>query len=138
MKLILDASIAVKWFLSEPDSPAAIKLQEDFHRGIHQLLAPDILPVEVTHALTRAERRGVLFPGETSGLLPELLLNGPGLYSYLDLLPRAVEISSMARIGVYDCLYVALAEKERCELVTADEKLIKNLSGYPIISLASL
>ncbi len=38
-----------------------------------------------------------------------------------------LQISSAARIGVYDCLYVALAEREKCELVTADDKLIKNL-----------
>jgi predicted nucleic acid-binding protein len=44
------------------------------------------------------------------------------------------------RIGVYDCLYVALAEEENCQLVTADDKLIKNLqkSFSFIISLASL
>lgn len=135
MKLILDASIAVKWFLNEPDSPAALKLQDDFHAGTHELLAPDILPVEVTHALTRAERRGVLDPGDTSAIVHDLLLLGPQLHSYLDLLPRAVEISSAARIGVYDCLYVALAEKEGCDLVTTDVKLIKNLPGFPIVAL---
>jgi predicted nucleic acid-binding protein len=45
-----------------------------------------------------------------------------------------------ARIGVYDCLYVALAERECCELVTADDKLIKNLQArFPfIVPLASL
>ena len=138
MKLVLDASIAVKWFLNESDFAAALKLQDEFHQGTHLLLAPDILPVEVTHALTRAERRGILDPGETSGLLPDLLLNGPELHPYLDLLPRAVEISSTVRIGVYDCLYVALAEREGCDLVTADEKLITNLPDYPIVSLASL
>jgi predicted nucleic acid-binding protein len=30
-------------------------------------------------------------------------------------------------VGVYDCLYVALAEREKCDLVTADEKLVRNL-----------
>jgi predicted nucleic acid-binding protein len=44
------------------------------------------------------------------------------------------------RIGVYDCLYVALAEREGCELVTADDKLIENLQIlFPfVVSLASL
>ena len=31
------------------------------------------------------------------------------------------------RIGVYDCLYVALAEQEKCELVTADTTLVRAL-----------
>ena len=38
-----------------------------------------------------------------------------------------LEISSQVRIGVYDCLYVALAEREGCELITADIRLIKSL-----------
>jgi predicted nucleic acid-binding protein len=44
------------------------------------------------------------------------------------------------RCGVYDCLYVALAEKESCELITADDKLVKNLGAmFPlIISLATI
>lgn len=44
------------------------------------------------------------------------------------------------RIGVYDCVYVALAEREGCELVTADAKLVSALGvTYPfIIPLSSL
>lgn len=60
------------------------------------------------------------------------------LHSSPSLLPRAYELSSKVRMGVYDCLYVALAERESCLLVTTDEKLMKNLPGYPIISLDSL
>jgi predicted nucleic acid-binding protein len=61
------------------------------------------------------------------------------LHSYHFLLPRAVAISSAMRCGVYDCLYVALAEREGCELITADDKLLKGLAAqFPfIISLAS-
>jgi predicted nucleic acid-binding protein len=44
------------------------------------------------------------------------------------------------RAGVDDCLYVALAEQESCELVTADDKLLTALQkDFPfIISLASM
>jgi hypothetical protein len=48
----------------------------------------------------------------------------------LTLLPRAFEISSHARIGVYDCLYVELAEREGCELVTADTRLMNSLMPF--------
>jgi predicted nucleic acid-binding protein len=42
--------------------------------------------------------------------------------------------------SVYDCLYVALAERESCELVTADDQLVRKLRPqFPfIIPLASL
>ena len=41
---------------------------------------------------------------------------------------------------IYDALYVALAKRESCELLTADEKLVVNLkSDFPfVVSLASL
>ena len=44
------------------------------------------------------------------------------------------------RIGVYDCLYVALAERRKCKLVTADDRLVNNLRPHFsfIVALASL
>jgi predicted nucleic acid-binding protein len=39
-----------------------------------------------------------------------------------------------ARIAIYDCLYVALAEQEKCELATADDRLVNNLQvQFPFI-----
>ncbi|HUY35766.1 MAG TPA: type II toxin-antitoxin system VapC family toxin [Pirellulales bacterium] len=64
MKYVLDASVALKWVLPESDSEKAIALQEEFDREIHEILAPDTFPVEVAHALTRAERRGLIQPPE--------------------------------------------------------------------------
>jgi predicted nucleic acid-binding protein len=53
---------------------------------------------------------------------------------------RAVDISSQTRSAYYDCLYVALAEREECELVTADERLLNSLGRqFPfVIPLSSL
>ncbi len=57
-----------------------------------------------------------------------------------DLLPRAHAIAVSSVASVYDCLYIALAEREGSEFVTADDKLVKNLQAiFPfIIPLASL
>jgi len=64
----------------------------------------------------------------------------PSCTPYEPLLGRAVEISSKTRSGLYDCLYVALAEREVCKLVTDDQKLLANLKPlFPfIVPLASL
>lgn len=123
-RLVLDASVAVKWALTEPDTPKANQLRDDFKNQIVQLLAPDIFPAEVAHALTRAERKGILKQDEAAGLLADVLSTAPDFHLYLALLPRAVEISSKMQCGVYDCMYVALAEQENCELVTADQKML--------------
>ena len=90
--------------------------------------------IEVAHALARAERRNIIIPPEGTQKLIDVLGTLPVLHSFLPLLARAFEIASAARIGVYDCLYVALSERERCEFITADDRLVKNLqSQYTFI-----
>jgi predicted nucleic acid-binding protein len=140
MRYVLDSCVAVKWFLAEADSTKAIQLRDEFNQQIHELVAPDVFPVEIAHALSRAERRGLIQPIEGSQHLSDLLVYLPTLHASLTLLPRAYEISSQVRIGVYDCLYVALAQRERCDLITADTRLMNSLlPSYPFIrSLDSL
>jgi predicted nucleic acid-binding protein len=64
----------------------------------------------------------------------------PQLVGFLALLPQTYQISSQQHVGIYDCLYVALAEREGCDLVTADYRIVKNLQPhFPfVLSLASL
>lgn len=123
MKYVLDASVGLKWLLVESDSPKANQLRDDFSNKIHELLAPDVFPIEVGHSLTRAERRSIIQPGEASILYDDLLRTLPEIRPTFGLLPRAIELSSQVRIGVYDCLYVALAEQEGCEVVTGDVRM---------------
>jgi predicted nucleic acid-binding protein len=108
MRLVLDSSVAIKWVLPEKDTPQAVRLRNEFRHGGHELLAPDVFPVEVSHTLTRAERRGLIRTPAGVKRLSNILSYPPVLYSYLPLLVRAVSISSQTRQGVYDCLYVAL------------------------------
>src|SRR5437762_3495057 len=110
MRCVLDSSVGLKTVLREADSPQAVALCEGFRQGIHELLAPDVFPVEAAHALAKAERKRLLVVGEASALFDDLIL--PDLHPSLPLVARALEIASQARIGVYDCLYVSPAERE--------------------------
>lgn len=140
MRYVLDASVALKWVLAEPDSPKAKQLRDDFQKAVHALLAPDVFEVEIPHALTRAERQGRIALGQAGILWADVMSTPPHLERSGPLVPRALAISSALRVGVYDCLYVALAEREKCDLVTADDKLVKNLKGtFPfLVALSSL
>src|SRR5271170_4808473 len=102
MKYVLDSSVAVKWVLREKDSPKAIQLWTDFRAGIHELIAPDVLPVECGHALTRAERRGLMAIGQADTLFLDILSSAPHLHPHQPILRRAIAISSSTRQGVYD------------------------------------
>lgn len=140
MIYVLDSSAALKWVLPEPLADKARRLRDDYQAGTHQLLAPDLLFAEAGHALTRAERKKIIPVGDSTFLLADLLSTSPRFHPFGPLVPRALTISSQTRQGFYDCLYVALAERESAELVTADDKLVKNLQPqFPfIVALASL
>jgi predicted nucleic acid-binding protein len=140
MKYVLDSSVALKWVLAEPDSPKAKKLRDEFRNHVHELLAPEVFQVEIAHALTRAERRGRLTPPQAGIFWADIMSISPRLEPTGPLIPRAIHISSAAHIGVYDCLYIALAERESCELVTADARLVNQLQTlFPfIIELAAI
>lgn len=137
MKLVVDASVAIKFALIERDSDLAAKLQNDFRAGVHELLAPDIFPAEVGHALTRAERKRLIPDGQAAALFADVMNPAPDLCPTLPLMARAIELSSQSRTGVYDCLYLLLAEECDCRLVTADDKLAKSFAGSSRILLLS-
>lgn len=140
MRYVLDSNIALKWVLPEADDARAIRIRDEFGQGLHELLSPDIFPIEVAHSLARAERRGNIAHGEGTQKMVDVFTFMPDLHPYLPLLPRAFAIASQARIGVYDCLYVVLAEQQACEFLTADDRLVRSLQpAFPfIVSLGSL
>ncbi len=140
MKYVLDASVGGKAVLPEIHSDKAMRLMDEYRLGIHELLSPDFYPIEVAHSITRAERQRRITPSQGAAAMRDILNVLPALRGTLALVPRAYVMSSQERIGAYDCVYVALAESEGCELVTADERLVKNLgSKFPfIVHLSSL
>ena len=80
MKYVLDANVALKWVLNEPESPQAVQLREEFRNGIHELLAPDIFPIEVAHAVARAERRGAVAVGDGFQKMVDVFTTMPDLH----------------------------------------------------------
>lgn len=134
MKYVLDSSVAFKWEVPETDSDKAILLRDDYRNGIHELIAPDFFPLELAHALTRAERQGRIAVGQANLFWSDAMTTTPLLDQSFGLAPRAIDISSKLRIGVYDCLYVSLAEREKCDFVTSDDKLVKNVQQtFPFV-----
>ncbi len=117
--MIIDASVVVKWFAKgEDDAEVAFALIGD-----HQLRAPSLLLTEVGNALWKRLRRGEY--SETLDLLArhaEL----PQVVEIIDenaneLVVRAMELALQLDHPIYDCVYLALAEREDDVLVTADD-----------------
>src|SRR5436309_659749 len=127
MRYVLDSSVALKWVLPEVDSDKALRLRDDLRKGDHQLLAPDVFPAELAHALTKAGRQKRIDRAKARALWRSIMLDCPALHSSVPLAERAIDIATQFHIAVYDCLYLSLAEQEGCEWVTADEKIVRNL-----------
>jgi predicted nucleic acid-binding protein len=140
LSYVVDVSVALCWVIQRPLTPKALRLRDDYRKGIHRLLAPSVFSAEAASALTMCERQKLVAVGEARRLLIDILGDAPLLYGDDPLLYRATDISSRTRAGLYDCLYIALAEQDGCELVTADQKSVHNLKPhFPfIVPLASL
>ena len=125
MKMVIDACVGLAMLLPEQNSDAALALQEDFRNQVHELIAPDSLPIEIAHALTRAERQGKISQGRGQLLFDDFLNPCPKLFPYFEYLDRAMQLSSQLCIGVFDCTYAALAEEQDCKVVTIDRRFLE-------------
>jgi len=87
-----------------------------------------------------AERRQRIKPGEAAIFLRDIFQSGPTLYPTVPLLTRGMELAISWRQALHDCLYLALAEAQACEFVTADDQFARRLqTAFPyIVSLAAL
>jgi predicted nucleic acid-binding protein len=138
MKYVLDSSAALPWVLPEKDSAKAIQLRDDARNGVHELFAPDIFPAEVFNALLKAERTRRINVGDAKPLYASIAADIPALHPYLPLMSRAGEIASRYRIALYDCLYIALAERESCQVISADQGITSLQLHFPfIVALSS-
>ncbi len=140
MRYVLDSNVAFKWEVPEPGTDKAIRLRDDYRAAAHDLIAPDFFPVEVGHALARAERQNRIKPPDGWAAWLTIMTDKPTRVPSFALMPRAYAIASSARHGVYDCVYIALAERENCKLVTADTALVSKFGAqFPfIVPLSSL
>lgn len=123
--IVVDASVASKWLVSEERSDAARHLLT----GPSELHAPDLIISEVGNVLWKRWRRGELDAAETQALLADWRVAPLTLHGARPLLETAWRIARDAERTLYDSLYVALAEHLGCSLVTADERFARALAG---------
>jgi predicted nucleic acid-binding protein len=131
-KVVVDASVAAKWLVTESLSDKALALLG----GPDDLISPDLLLPEVGNILWKKARAGDLTPAMASERFRALQLMGVALVPSAGIADRALTLALETRRTVYDALYLALAEAEGCRFVTADERLVNALSHSPIAELA--
>lgn len=117
--VVVDASLVVKWLVSEVDSGRAAQLLLEWARNRVLIVAPVMILTEVSNALHKKVQSNIVNISDVRRLLDRL--SGLLLVDYIEMHERAIEFASiLGEQDAYDCHYLALAEQLDCEFWTAD------------------
>ncbi len=133
MTLVVDASVAALWVLEQERSAQALAVRNE-----PPLIAPSLIAAEIGSALWKAVRRGDVTRANALAAIETALLPFDALIPIEELRARALEFAIELDHPIYDCFYLALAERERCALVSADAALLrkaKKLKGVKVRTL---
>ena len=129
---IVDASVVSKWLLPESDSDRARRLIA----ADCGLRAPDLIMSEFASVMLKRVQRREISVEECSELLQRFVND------YLDVRVRTVQsrlvaenalrIAFQEKQSIYDCLYLALAVQAKCQLITADERLVNGITSVDL------
>ena len=126
-EVVVDASVAIKWFIPEHDSAEAVRLLES---GV-SFLAPDLIGPEIANTLWKKARRAEISAGDVTASLTAFEKLNVEIYPSAILLPAALELAMNLDRSVYDCLYLSLAIARDCTVVTADQKFAAVVTASP-------
>jgi predicted nucleic acid-binding protein len=123
-RIVLDASVAVKWVLREEHAATARRIL-----STRELLAPHLLWAEIGNTLWKRHRRSESSVEEVRRMLGEIQRLPVMTFAHWPLLPAALDLAISLEQTVYDCLYLALAEARNSMMVTADLRFHDVVSG---------
>jgi predicted nucleic acid-binding protein len=134
---VIDASVVLKWFLIEEENQGADTLFEAFLTGRIELVAPDVILLEVANALWKqAALLKILRSDEAVSIFRDFITLPLNLRPSNPLASHALDLAMKFQHPVYDMLYCALAIENHCEFLTADQVLVSRLSGrLPFVRL---
>ena len=118
MRLVTDASVAVKWLAEEEDSVAANRL---LGAG-HELYVPRLIASEIGNALWRKARSGELAPQMAESLAARIANMLLIWADDAELTADALRFALSLNHPIYDCVYLALAYRIGGTVITADTR----------------
>jgi predicted nucleic acid-binding protein len=123
MRIVVDASVASKWYFDEPGHEAADRVLAARIAGEHELLAPDLIVPEFVNVLWKRVRRQECSRDAAQVVLELWETDRPSLVASSHLATQAFQLATALDQSVYDCLYLALALEIDAPLATADRQL---------------
>lgn len=125
MRIVVDASVAIKWLIGETDSDLARNLAA----SDDELHAPRLMASEIANALWRKVRLGEIELSDVSVMLvlaPDMPVRWGADEMVAD---DATRLALALDHPVYDCVYLALAYRIGAVVVTADLRFANVLAS---------
>ena len=122
---VLDASVALRWFLDHPVPAYANKVKQFFLKGVRAVV-PALWHLEISNGLAVAERRSILTSGDVDQALidiEQLVAQAVDINSDVVSARQALTTARGFHLSAYDAVYLDLARRERLPLATLDDKL---------------
>ena len=131
-RAVVDASVAVKIFVPEVLSGQAQAVFAQFaSQDGAELVVPDFFFIECANVFWKWVRRSAYPEKDAQEHLHDLTALGLTAIPAQLLADNALEIALKHHISAYDACYVAAAVQLRLPLITADEKLVRQLAQDP-------
>jgi predicted nucleic acid-binding protein len=127
--IIVDASVAVKWVVSETGSDEAAALLDQGRLG-----APGLWLSEASNALWAKVMRRQLTPDEAGRQAADLAEAPVVTIALAGLLPIAMKLALELEHPIYDCFYLSAAIQRDTHVVTADRRFFDKASGQPALA----
>ncbi len=125
--IVVDASVIVKWFVEEDYTRHALRMRDDYKKGIIDIWSTELMPFEVINALRYNSELGQQEIGKVTKSLSKFKI---ALYPLLkELGDLSIELALKYGLTIYDSSYLALGRTFDKALYTADEKMMSKISG---------
>jgi predicted nucleic acid-binding protein len=128
MKYVVDASVAIKWYVPEIYEQEATK----FLQGKHSFHVPELIYPEFSNILWKKVRRGEITSAEGQRIIAAIGKQKLISHTHQSLIHSAYTGAESTGQTVYDWTYLALAIALSCEFITADEKFYRALETTPL------
>lgn len=122
---VLDASVALRWFLDHPMPPYANRVKQFFLKGVRAVV-PALWHLEMSNGLAVAERRAVLTTADVDQAVIDIEQIAAASIDIDGSVVSARQALATARafqLSAYDAVYLDLARRERLRLATLDDRL---------------
>ncbi len=130
--LVVDASVAARWFVEGEHAEAALAILD----AEADLIAPDLLVAELGNTLVKYVAAGALDASRAASVLVAMRTVMTRFVPMSELHDDALALALEIGHPIYDCYYLALARRERALFVTADRRLLRKLADTPHAALS--